>query len=126
MQNFRAVSPKAATHLTRRATANAAERTRGREAQKAAAVKLRTVFALRNLTGPKPPSIVVNDAAPQLHETGHSCIAQHLLKNEGRQSGQKSTADRTIMYGGIGSNDTTAVWRSPVRLLRAASEPRQV
>ena len=33
MRNFRTISPKAATHRTRRATANAADRFRGHDAQ---------------------------------------------------------------------------------------------
>jgi len=31
-----------------------------------------------DVTGAEAPSIEVNDAAPQRHQTGHSCVAQHL------------------------------------------------
>jgi len=57
----------------------AARCTGGSYAQETGFAKLRNLIALRDVTGPEPPLAGALDAAPQLHQTGHSRIAQQFF-----------------------------------------------
>jgi len=48
------------------------------------------LIALRGVPGPQPPLANVSDAAPQLHQTGHSYVAQHY---RGASDGSADEAD---------------------------------
>jgi len=52
-------------------------------AQGTANAKLRSMVALRGKTGPKRPLTDMPRATLQLHENGHSCIAQHIPSTSG-------------------------------------------
>jgi hypothetical protein len=44
-------------------------------------------LAPTNMNGPKLPLVGRSDAAPQLRQTGHSCIVQHVLGPNDRNAG---------------------------------------
>ena len=59
---------------------DAAGRATGSDAQKADPVNLRTIVLLRDVNGPLLPFSPRPIAAVQLHQTGHSSIAQHFWR----------------------------------------------
>ena len=70
------IFPKAATQQVVAALADAAVSTRGSEAQETTAAKLRTVFALRNLTGPLPTFARLASFCSAARRSGHSLCLQ--------------------------------------------------
>lgn len=50
-----------------------------------------------DMNGPYPPSICGADAAPQLHQIGHSCIVPHLRMLKVARAGQSELAREALM-----------------------------